>query len=278
MDRRLTPGNGRVAASHLKGVVDAENYVEGQPRTIAQPVADLCRAPGGSRNRQLLMGDTVFMFEERDGLAFVQAEKDGYVGYVDATALADMVQPSHWVAVPAGHIYSRPDIKSAELGELVFGNRLVIRTHMKGYYETNYDGFVPKQFLWPIEKRFTDPVTVAQMHFGAPYLWGGNSTKGIDCSGLVQASLNACGTDCPADSDLQEEALGEPLAGDEPMLRGDLIFWKGHVAMAVDGDTIIHANAHHMSVAYEPAETAIKRIEAQDGGPVTARKRLASVI
>jgi cell wall-associated NlpC family hydrolase len=132
---------------------------------------------------------------------------------------------------------------------------------------------VPKPHLRPISHPFRDPVTVAQLFFGTPYLWGGNSAFGIDCSGLVQAALLACGIACPGDSDLQA-ALGNTVPDDAPMLRGDLIFWKGHVAMVVDDQTLIHANAHHMAVAYEPIDAAIARIKAQGGGTVTGRRRL----
>ena len=118
----------------------------------------------------------------------------------------------------------------------------------------------------------SDPATVAQLHFGVPYLWGGNSTFGIDCSGLIAASLSACGQKCPADSDMQRNGLGADLSG--PMQRGDLIFWQGHVGMMVDAETMIHANAHHMATVYEPIDKAILRIAAQGDGPVLARKRL----
>jgi cell wall-associated NlpC family hydrolase len=129
---------------------------------------------------------------------------------------------------------------------------------------------VPKKHLRPLDRPFTDPAAVAQLLFGVPYLWGGNSVLGIDCSGLVQAALLACSVPCGGDSDLQEavgsEATGEPR-------RGDLVFWPGHVAMMVDGETLIHANAHHMAVAYEGLAAATLRIEAQSGGGVTARRR-----
>jgi len=274
MDRRLTPWNGRVAAARLKGKVEADSFIEGWPRRVAQPVADLLGEPDGPRVRQLLLGAAVTVFEDRQGWAFVQAAKDGYVGYVNSAALGDARAPTHWVAVPAGHVYADPDIKSKTLGALVFGNAVTCVAHMPKFYETSDGGFICKPHLWPIDKRFSDPVTVAQLHFGVPYLWGGNSTRGIDCSGLVQAALLACGIACPGDSDLQEQAVGRNLAPETAQRRGDLLFWKGHVAMAVDGETLIHANAHRMAVAYEPADKAIARIQAQGDGPVTSRRRL----
>jgi cell wall-associated NlpC family hydrolase len=132
---------------------------------------------------------------------------------------------------------------------------------------------VPEAHLRPLDTPETDPVAVLKRFIGTPYVWAGNTGFGIDCSGLVQAALLACGQPCPGDSDLQEQALGRPLAAGEPLERGDLIFWKGHVAMAVDEATLIHANAHAMAVAYEGAATAIARIEAQGGGQTTSRRR-----
>ena len=255
----------------LRGVVEAEAYVEGRARQVVVPVADLWRAPGSGRERQLLMGDVVDVYEEREGFAFLQSSKDGYVGYVALDCLDDVVEATHWVAVPRGHVYSEPDIKSPELGHLVFGNQVDSVSHQVGFFELRGGGYVPKPHLRPVDRLFSDPVTVAQMHFGVPYLWGGNSTQGLDCSGLVQAGMLACGMGCPGDSDLQM-TLGEGFEGD--YRRGDLLFWKGHVAMMVDAETLIHANAHHMAVAYEPVDKAVRRIEAQGDGPVIARKRL----
>ena len=270
MDRRLTPANGRVAALHLAGSVDAAQYLAGWERSVAQPVTDLCAAPDGARDRQLLAGASVTVYEDRDGWSFVQAA-DGYVGYLRSDALSRAVTPTHRVATLATHAYRDADMKSPDLHHLPFGVQLVVTDERPKFFETNM-GFVPKSHLRPLDRPFADPVTVAQMHFGTPYLWGGNSSRGIDCSGLVSAGLRACGVDCPADSDMQRDGLGEAFTG--PYQRGDLIFWKGHVGLMVDAETLIHANAHHMAVAYEPIDKAIARIAAQGDGAVIAQKRL----
>lgn len=269
-DRRLTPANGRVAAMNLAGQVEAERYVEGQSATVSEAVVDLCANPDGPRDRQLLLGAEVAVFEDRDGWSFVQAI-DGYVGYVRSASLQDETVPTHFVATSATHAYAEEDFKSPDLQSLPFGARLTVIDERRKFFETNA-GFVPKSHLRGLDRPFADPATVAQLHFGVPYLWGGNSTRGLDCSGLIAASLTACDIACPADSDMQCEGLGQ--AFEPPYQRGDLIFWEGHVGMMVDDDTLLHANAHHMATVYESIERGILRIAAQGDGPVIARKRL----
>lgn len=271
MDRRLTPANGRVAALELAGKITAERYVPGEGARVTRSVLDLLAAPDGARDRQLLMGEGVDLFERRDGRAFIRAARDGYCGYVDEAGLGAPRAATHIVATPATHLYAEESIKSRDLAHLSFGSRITVLHELKALFETP-EGFIPKKHLREIDRPFSDPVTVAQMFFGTPYLWGGNSRLGIDCSGLVQAALLACGVASPGDSDLQQ-GLGRDAAN-EPPQRGDLWFWKGHVAMLVDPDTIIHANGHAMAVTYEDAKKAVLRIEAQGGGPVTHRRRL----
>ncbi len=274
MDRRTTPGNGRVAALNLRGQVHAKSYVDGNGQRVTVPIADLLEAPGGSRLRQLQLGESVTVYESLNGWAFVQAGKDGYVGYIEDHALAERPEPTHWLATPASHCYSAPDIRSPELCWLGFGCLVTVVSFQPGFVETDQGQFLPERHLWPVGKRFSDPVNAAQLHFGTPYLWGGNTTRGIDCSGLVQAALTAAGLKCPGDSDLQEAEIGHELPRGTHPERGDLLFWRGHVAIAVDGETLLHANSHHMAVSYEPMAKAIQRIEAQGGGPVTSHKRL----
>jgi len=273
MDRRLTPANGRVADLSLAGQVQADSYLAGHPARINAPVIDLCPTEGGHRDRQLIWGDSVTVYERRRGYAFVQSHKDGYVGYVAEAGLAEARDATHFVSSPATHLYADEDIKSPDLAALSFGSRLLVTAERRKFWETP-DGFVPKSHLRALDRPFADPVTVAQLFFGVPYLWGGNSIRGIDCSGLVQAALLACDVACPGDSDLQRESLGTVLPDDAAPVRGDLYFWRGHVGLLVDPDTLLHANAHHMAVAYEPITKAIARIAAQDGGPVLTRKRL----
>ena len=270
MDRRLTPANGRVAALSLAGQVAAERFVAGEARSVSAPVTDLLARPGGPRDRQLLKGTAVTVFEEREGLAFLQSGRDGYCGWVAAGALGPAARTTHRVGVRATHLYAAPDIKAPDLAHLSFGVEVTVTAEGRRFWETP-EGFIPRPHLRPLDLPFRDPVTVAQLHFGTPYLWGGNSVLGIDCSGLVQAALLACAMACPGDSDLQR-ALGTEAGG--AVQRGDLWFWQGHVAMVVDDRTLIHANAHHMATAYEDLSAAVLRIEAQGDGPVIARRRV----
>ncbi|WP_298679141.1 NlpC/P60 family protein [uncultured Lentibacter sp.] len=272
MDRRTTPANGRVAAQRLEGQVEAEKFVQGAARQVMVPVADLLRAPDGKRDRQLLAGQAVSVYEELDGWAYVESALDGYCGYVRKEALGAVREATHVVSARATHIYTQADIKSPERASLSLGSRLRVLRE-EGAFAKVPEGFIPLVHLRGLEAE-SDPVGVAERLIGAPYLWGGNAAFGIDCSGLVQAGCVACGIACPGDSDMQEARLGVALSEDAPLKRGDLLFWKGHVAWVVDAARILHANAHDMAVVYEPIEAAIKRIEEQGGGLVSARKRL----
>jgi cell wall-associated NlpC family hydrolase len=273
-DRRLTPANGRVAHVSVRGQVSAERYVPGDPARIVLPLADLLAKPGGARDRQVLMGEAVLVLERDAGFAFVRAEKDGYCGYLADAALGASRSATHWVSAPATHLYPVPDIKTREVASLSLGARLTVVAEHARFFETEGGVFVPRPHLRAIGEWAQDPATVAESLFGTPYLWGGNSRAGIDCSGLVQAALNAVGIACPGDSDMQEAALGAPLAPGAGWRRGDLFFWKGHVAMAVSATRLIHANGHQMAVGYEDIDAAIARIAAQGEGTVTSVRRL----
>lgn len=253
---------------------------------IGWPLVDLCRTPNGPRDRQLLMGEAVevkgapaptsssgLTRGSPPGWIAVRALRDGYPGFVPEAALTPDARVTHRVCTRATHIYPTPDFKTPERAMLSLGARLNVSAERGRFAETP-QGFVPRAHLAPMDAPETDPVAVAARLLGTPYLWGGNSAFGIDCSGLVQVACLACDIPCPGDSDEQERALGQPLPEDAPLQRGDLLFWRGHVAWVSDPDTLLHANAHHMAVTFEPLRDALARIEAQGDGPVTARKRL----
>ncbi len=237
---------------------------------VTLPLVDLCRAPNGPRDRQVLYGDAVTVLHKAAGWAYVQAGKDGYCGFVRGDALGKLDTPTHRVTAPATHAYAEADIKSPDLCALSFGSRMPVLGKSGRFAHTPL-GYVPLAHLSGLHQLFDDPADVAQLFLGTPYLWGGNSRWGIDCSGLVQAALLACGTPCPGDSDMQM-GLGEDAP--DGYRRNDLLFWKGHVALVWDADLLIHANAHTMACSFEPITTAIDRIDAQGDGPVTAHRRL----
>jgi cell wall-associated NlpC family hydrolase len=270
-DRRLTLANARVAHIALQGVVDAPAYADATPYEIAVPLVDLLRAPDGPRDRQLILGDGFEVIEMRNGMAFGRATKDGYCGYVPETALCEPTKPAHWVATRASHLYSEPRAQAPQSVGIPFGARLCVLGQTGDFAETPH-GFVPAGHLRPIGQWFDDPVEVAGLFLGTPYLWGGNGPAGVDCSGLVQLAMQACGRACPGDSDMQQ-AWGVEVPPDAPLQRGDLLFWKGHVAMVVDGAQMIHATGAFMATVVEPMAAAIDRIIATGGGAVTARRR-----
>lgn len=272
MDRRLLPFNGRVALASLRGKVEAERFVEGQRMQVSVPELNLTRTVGGALDKVLLYGEIVIVIEITEGHAFLQSDFDGYVGYADVTRLAPATDSSHRVSSRSSHLYPEPDIKTVPRMALSMGSWLSALSTVGEFLETS-NGFVPLRHLSKVEDA-RDLIETAQKLLGTPYLWGGNASTGIDCSGLVQMCFSLSGFPCPRDSDQQQAELGEPLAPDQDLSAGDLIFWKGHVGLLADASTLIHANAHHMAVAEEPLNEAIERIGRNEFGAVTARKRV----
>ncbi len=273
-DRRLTPANGRVAARDLQGLIKADRYVDGEKKSVCAKSANLwADCERKSLDRQLIYGDYFLVLETTAGMAFGQSLKDGYVGYVTDTDLADSVTTTHSVCVRLAHVYPRPDIKSVPIQTLSFGSSFRVTGEQGDFLEIGSGGFVFRDHVRDLKSPMPDPAAVAQLFLGTPYLWGGNSCDGIDCSGLVQAALLSCDQECPGDSDLQQTNVGEVVGDNVPVERGDLFFWNGHVAMAVNNTSLIHATAHGMAVVIEDIELVKSRIIEQGSGPVLVRKR-----
>ncbi len=280
MDRRTTAATGTIAAAHLRGLVPAQTYVEPTAYRVAMVVTDLLAAPEGDRERQLLRGETFWVVHVENGMAFGYADKDGYVGWLDfGDVLSHPSQDvTHTICAPRSYAKSSPGLKTnGATTPLPYGAQLVVIDENEGWSRIAWDGgrvsrdlFVPTAHLKPKTHLAIDAAAEAIKFLGTPYLWGGNSSFGIDCSGLVQAALLASGTPCPGDSDLQQTAFPDAI-GDYQ--RGDLLFWKGHVAMITDPQNLIHANAFHMAVAIEPIQDAFARIQLREYGAVTAHKR-----
>lgn len=258
-DRRVTPDPALVTLE--------------KPAQVTVPVADICVTPEGPRDRQLVFGDRVTILGRMKAHSLIRAGRDDYCGWVADAALGAVQPMTHQVTTRATHVYKDASFKSPDLMSLSFGAGLNTISETATFIETPL-GFVPRQHVRPADARATDPAAIAELFLGTPYLWGGNSHLGIDCSGLVQAACLACGMKCPGDSDQQADQLGAPLPADATLERNDLIFWKGHVALVLDKETLIHANAGHMLVTKETIHDAFARIEGQGDGKPTRYKRL----
>ena len=274
-DPRLTPARPDLAAVHMRGKIEAERFVEGTLQEAIVGQAPLRKAPSHDAPllTEALRGERVMVYETDDeGWIWGQLQDDGYVGYLPAAALLTPgAEPTHRVTALRTLMFPEASIKAPPVDALPLGARVAV-LRSQDTFAVTAGGFLPARHLAPLATVEPDFVAVAERFVGVPYLWGGKTTLGLDCSGLVQVALYACGIKCPRDSDMQEKALGQPiaLAG---LQRGDLIFWKGHVAIALGRNSMIHANAFHMAVAIEPVAEALARIGAT-GTQVTSVRRL----
>jgi cell wall-associated NlpC family hydrolase len=278
-DPRLTPARPDLAAKYLEGKVRAARFVAGEEFEIIDCLAPLCRDPASDAElaTQALKGERVTIYDRNgEGWAWGQLNSDGYVGWLPDRALArPFAPPTHKVTALSTFAFPGPSIKLPPTGMLPLGAKLAVRSEDGSFAVTREGWYVPRQHLGTLDARERDFVAVAERFTGTPYLWGGKTNLGIDCSALVQVALIAAGIGCPRDSDMQEAGLGRALSQveSEKLQRGDLIFWEGHVAIVRDAETIVHANAHHMATAVENTTDAIGRIKAA-GSQITSIKRL----
>ena len=276
-DPRVTPARPDLAAAHLRGIVEANSYVEGRRCQISAAILDLKRDPrsDAALDTQVLRGETLRVYDEDNGWAWVQTERDGYVGYVATHGLSDdVVEPTHQVVVSRTFVYPAPDMKRPVSSALPLAARVAVQATKGGYARIHGGGHVFAAHLLPLDRAAEhDRVAVAERLLGTPYLWGGRSPQGLDCSGLVQLSFAMAGFALPRDTHMQE-AIGHPVALDDCLERGDLVFWPGHVGIMSDHDMLIHANAHHMLVWKEPLADARRRIAGSaNGAAVTSIRR-----
>jgi cell wall-associated NlpC family hydrolase len=274
-DPRITPARPDLAAAHLRGKVDAARFVEGTAQEIIAGIAPVRAGPAHDATQvtEALRGDRVTVYEDNgEGWVWGQLASDGYVGWLPAaTMLAPGPQPTHKVTVLRTLVFPGRSIKLPPTDGWPMGAQCAVVREQDDFAVTSSGGYVPKRHLVPIDTFEPDLVAVAERFLGTPYLWGGKSSLGIDCSGLVQVALTAGGLPCPRDSDMQEKAVGA-VVDPGAVRRGDLVFWKGHVAIVRDSGSLIHANAHHMQVAIEPLAEAIARIRSASSEVTSVRR------
>jgi Bacterial dipeptidyl-peptidase Sh3 domain/NlpC/P60 family len=278
-DPRLTPARSDLAAQYLEGRIEAARYVTGEEFEIYDALVPLRSEPfsGAMLLTQALKGERVTIYDRDDeGFAWGQLKSDGYVGWLPDRALSKpAAAPTHKIIALSTFAFPGPSIKLPPVETLVMGTTVTVLREDGAFAVTRDGWYLPLPHVGSIDQYERDFVSVAERFVGTPYLWGGKSSLGVDCSGLVQVALNAAGAQCPRDSDMQRDSLGSAFDPAEPgkLQRGDLIFWNGHVAIVRDADTVVHANAHHMATAIEPTRDAIARIKVA-GSEVVAIKRL----
>lgn len=279
LDRRLNAYRGDLADEALRGSVEAARFTAGRLARVAVPVLDLKGrpSPDAGLDTQLLIGDEVTVFEEAEGWCWIRSVRDSYVGYVSSAGLAsEREAATHVVAAPRTFAYRAADMKTPATAAYSMGSRLRVvgsaETRGTAYALLATGEALVANHLRPLDEVEPDFVSVAERLGHTPYLWGGTSAFGIDCSGLVQLSMRMAGRTVLRDTDMQAASLGEQIEGAAGLRRGDLVFWKGHVAIMLDAQTIIHASGHSMMVSREPLGAAVERIAHLYGKPTAFRR------
>jgi cell wall-associated NlpC family hydrolase len=267
-----------LAAEKHRGTIAADRYVTGEPRQVAAPSLPLRREPrfDSTLDTEALFGETVTVYDEQEGWAWVQLDHDSYVGYMPSEGLVpNVTAPTHRVSVLRTYVFPEPDSKVPPSAMLSLNARVAVVEPAGRYLRLEGGGFVYARHAVPLGEVAADFVAVAEAFVGTPYLWGGRTSVGLDCSGLVQLAAAAAGHALPRDADMQAAEAGEPLAWQEgvELQRGDLVFWEGHVGIMTSPKNFLHANAHHMLVEIEPFAEARARIKAA-GYDVTGVRRL----
>jgi cell wall-associated NlpC family hydrolase len=275
-DARVTPARSDIAAAFLRGKLAAENFVEGRIGQVSRGVVDLRAAPSedAGLHTQLLFGEQFTIYEDKGGWVWGQASSDAYVGYARREDFDEAHSPTHRVVSLSTPLLKAPDVKKGAADMLPMNACVSITDSGERFARTADGYYVFGGHIAPLDDHVSDWVSIAEQFVGIPYVWGGKSSAGIDCSGLVQTALNAGGIKSPRDTDMMEAQLGTSIRLDAQLQRGDLIFWKGHVGLMLDGARLIHANGYFMQVSIEPLALVRERTLAKESVPVRTIKRL----
>ncbi len=277
LDPRRNAYRDDLAAIELEGKVQADRFIEGEKRRVNEGVAPVRHLPGHDQplDTEALFGEEFTLYDFREGWAWGQLSNDGYVGYLPVAALGlPGTASTHRVTALRTYIFPEPNIKRPPLHLVTMNARLVVEKIEDGFAALTGGGFVPACHISESGEHAPDFVSVAEQYRGAPYFWGGRTSIGIDCSGLVQMALEAAGHACPRDTDMQMAEFGAPVSMERMIRRGDLVFWQGHVGIMQDATNLLHANAHHMMCESEPLQEAVSRISTNGGGNILDIRRL----
>ncbi len=258
-----------LASTRLRGIVEAADYVEGERRQARRGTVPLRDAPAPDARQvsELLFGEEFVVLEEKDGWAWGQCVDDDYVGYARSDDLrAEPLEPTHRIGALRTHVFSEPELKSVPIDALSLGSPVTVAEKSGRYARLADGGWVHQVALAPLDATEPDFVATALRFLGVPYLWGGGSALGLDCSGLVQVALTRAGIACPRDSYMQIDAVGDAVDPDGPYRRGDLIVFPDHCGLMVDARDIVHANATAMCVSVDPLSNVVEIVKGQANG------------
>ena len=275
-DPRLTPARGDLAAAHLKGKVEAAAFIEARKAQAVRAIVGLFKQPDEPSGQltQILFGETFNIYEEKNGWVWGQSDLDDYVGYAQAEAFAPPESATHRVQALATPLFVAPDVKHGARQVVPMNAKVSAADATARFAQLTNGQFVFARHLAPVDAAISDWVSVTERLIGVPYVWGGKTWAGMDCSGLVQTALEAGGMASPRDTDMMELALGTELPRDAPLKRGDLIFWKGHVGIMLDSTRLIHANGFHMQVSVEPLTLVDERTQKLESLPIRTIRRI----